>query len=229
MNGIFITATDTGVGKTIVTGMLAKALIRTGKLGNLSIDVWKPVQSGAELHSEDADSSMLHRLSGLSGDSSHRVGSTYQLPLAPWIAARRVGEVVPYDDLLVESRKRLQQRFCLVEGAGGVFVPLTERHTLLDFAMELELPVLIVARPGLGTVNHTLLTIEALRSRKLSILGVVINGVTDQHDSLAVEENIEMIEKFGRVKVVGVVPYLQEQEMNEGHPVFEHILGRILK
>jgi dethiobiotin synthetase len=122
----------------------------------------------------------------------------------------------------------LEERFCLIEGAGGLLVPLTESHTIADFAGDLQLPILIVARPGLGTVNHTLLTIEVARARGLRVLGVVINGVTAEHEEQAISENVEMIERFGQVAVVGVVPWLTESEIEAGHPVFEHILGRIL-
>lgn len=226
MKGVFITATDTGVGKTIITALLGRALI--SKLGQTKVDIWKPVQSGTSLDSPDADSALLHKMSGLHGVANDRVGTTYLHALAPWVAARRVGEEVPYAQLIVEARKRLEDRFCFIEGAGGFFVPLTASHTIADYISDMQLPILIIARPGLGTVNHTLLTIEAARTRGLHILGVVLNGVTAEHEEQAISENVEMIERFGQVAVVGVVPWLTEQEIEAGHPVFEHILGRIL-
>jgi dethiobiotin synthetase len=235
MKGVFVTATDTGVGKTIVTGMLAKALGAKPLLGNAGkrgqapgYDVWKPVQSGTSVDAQDSDGALLHRLSGLAGDASERVGATYLAPLAPWVSARREAKEVPYAQLVIQARRRLEERFCLIEGAGGLLVPLTESHTIADFAGDLQLPILIVARPGLGTVNHTLLTIEVARARGLRVLGVVINGVTAEHEEQAISENVEMIERFGQVAVVGVVPWLTESEIEAGHPVFEHILGRIL-
>lgn len=226
MKGVFITATDTGVGKTIITALLGRSLI--SKLGQNQVDIWKPVQSGTSVEALDSDGALLHKLSGLPGDASERVGATYADAVAPWVAARRVGKEVPYAQLVAKSRERLEERFCFIEGAGGLLVPLTAFHTIADFAKDIQLPILIVARPGLGTVNHTLLTIEVARAHGLQILGVVLNGVTAEHEERAIRENVEMIERFGQVAVVGVVPWLTEHEIEAGHPVFEHILGRIL-
>lgn len=230
MRGIFITATDTDVGKTIVTGLLARAL--RGRQSELTkpVGVWKPVQSGAHsADAEESDSGRLQKLSGLDVDAHSLNGANFTLPLAPWMAARRVGLDVPYAALVEESKRRLDEQFCLVEGAGGVQVPLTADHTVLDLMQELALPVLVVARPGLGTVNHTVLTVEAIRARGLHVLGVILNGVQPEMDEQAIQENIEMIERFGQVPVVGQVPWLDAHSREAGHPVFDAILGRILR
>jgi dethiobiotin synthetase len=222
MKGIFITATDTGVGKTVVTGLLA----RTSPIR--PVDVWKPVQSGENLQSSEADHQRLHQLAGMPGEASRRVGVSFELPYAPWIAARRIGQVVPYEALIQEAKSRIAHQFCLIEGAGGVHVPLTADKSILDFAQALALPCLVVARPGLGTVNHTVLTVNALRDSGLHVLGVIVNGHTANMEQQAIEENIEMIERFAQVRVLGVVPWLEPSQLETGHPVFEQIWGRIL-
>lgn len=230
MRGIFIAGTDTDVGKTVVTGFLARTLRGRHSELDKPVGVWKPVQSGApSADAEESDSGRLQKLAGLKVDARTLNGVNYALPLAPWMAARRVGQVVPYATLVEESMRRLEEQFCFVEGAGGVHVPLTADHTVLDMMQELELPVLVVARPGLGTVNHTVLTVEAIRARGLQVIGVILNGVRPDMDEQAIQENIEMIERFGQVAVLGQVPWLDAHSREAGHPVFDAILGRILR
>jgi dethiobiotin synthetase len=225
MRGIFITATDTDVGKTVVTGLLAKTLRTREAELDKPIGVWKPVQSGAP-SAEDgsSDSARLQKLAGLDVEPQQLNGVNYALPLAPWMAARRVGQEVPYAQLLAETNRRLDEQFCLIEGAGGVHVPLTAEHTVLDLMQAVELPVLVVARPG-----HTVLTVEAIRGRGLQVIGVILNGVQPDMDEQAIQENREMIERFGNVTVLGQVPWLDEEQREAGHPVFDAIWGRILR
>jgi dethiobiotin synthetase len=174
--GIFVTGTDTGVGKTIVAAAIARYLRDHGA----NVGVFKPVTSGAlenggKLVSEDAE---LLRWAAQCTSSASDV-SPYLLrePLAPSEAALRDGVTIRYERIR-ESFDRLAAHhdFLLVEGAGGLLVPLADDLLVADLAKRLDLPLLIVARPDLGTVNHTLLTCECARSRGMEVLGVVING-----------------------------------------------------
>lgn len=221
--GLFITGTDTGVGKTSVTAGLAAVLregvpVRDGyNAGN--VQVWKPVQTGIpSAEAPESDSYRLRKEGGLEQQERDIATLTLPDPLAPWMAARRIGETIDVDALLAEGRSRLSAGdFLLVEGAGGLAVPLTERHLVADLAAGLGLPLLIVARPGLGTVNHTLLTVAAAKQSGIPIAGIVLNGYrhTDT-DMPAVRENAEMIETFSGIPVVGLLPWQEEAE--SGHP-----------
>lgn len=233
--GLFITGTDTGVGKTKVTAGMAGALLRRpallgadpGRDGLCSarpVRVWKPVQTGVASPDEcDADSFRLAFESGLPQGASEVASLTFADPLAPWMAARRAGRPLDYGALLAEGCRRLEAEardgFLLVEGAGGLAVPLTETKLVADLAAALGLPALIVARPGLGTVNHTLLTVAFARQCGIRVAGVILNeSAAGGADRFQVEENAEMIETFGRVPVVGKLPFVPhaETELTDG-------------
>lgn len=206
--GLFVTGTDTNVGKTLVTAALAAYTSR--KLGVTSNpqQIWKPVQSGARLGDPDADSYRLAYGSGLPQTEAETVTITLREPLAPWVAAEREGTTIDWSVLVNEGRRRLAQGGpLLVEGAGGLLVPLTEEHTVADLAAEMGLPLLIVARAKLGTVNHTLMTVECARSRGLDIAGVILNGYEEENDP-AIAEQVRMIETFGATSVWAVLPWM---------------------
>ena len=154
---LFVTGTDTGVGKSYVAALL---------VAGLEAAYWKPVQSGA-----DADADWVRRVAGLPAERV--LPETYRLraPLSPHEAARREGVQIEMSRFVLPKRKRL-----IVEGAGGVMVPLDDRHLMVDLMVDLGLPVLVVARSELGTINHTLLTLDQLRRRGCPLLGVVVNG-----------------------------------------------------
>ena len=154
---LFVTGTDTGVGKSYVAALLA---------AGLEAAYWKPVQSGV-----DADADWVRRVTGLPAERV--LPETYRLrePLSPHEAARREGVQIKMSRFALPEQKRL-----IVEGAGGVMVPLDDRHLMVDLMAALGLPVLVVARSELGTINHTLLTLDQLRRRGCPLLGVVVNG-----------------------------------------------------
>lgn len=215
--GLFITGTDTGVGKTRVTAGLA-AVLHAGvpamegySFGK--VKVWKPVQTGtSSAEAPDSDSYQLRKEGGLSQPEREIATLTLPDPLAPWMAARRIGETIDYGALLAEGKSRMRHGdFLLVEGAGGLAVPLTERHLVADLAAGLGLPLLIVARPGLGTVNHTLLTVAAAKQFGISIAGIVLNGYKNT-ELAEVQENVEMIGRFSGTPVVGLLPWLEVSE-----------------
>jgi dethiobiotin synthetase len=208
IRGCFVTGTDTGVGKTIVTAALAAALREQG----LNIGVWKPVQSGAALGSGDTDAEILLQCTGIEERAEAVAPYTFEAPLTPLLAAKEMGlnltlqEVIAAGSPLVERYESL-----LIEGAGGVAVPLTETSFVVDLISELRVPALIVAHSGLGTINHTLLTVSFLRERKVPIIGIILNDGTSAeiYDDPSVAMNAELIERYSGIKVLGRFPHLQ--------------------
>jgi dethiobiotin synthetase len=180
VRGFFVTGTDTGVGKTVVTRGLALALRADGR----TVGILKPVQSGARADDPAGDAAVL--------------GATcvyaFEAPLAPLVAARLEGATVELEPL-VRAAERLAAAndLLLVEGAGGLLVPLAPGLLVADVARAFALPLVVVGRAGLGTVNHVLLTLEAARARGLEVAAVVLNGAGDESTA----DNPEMIAAFG--------------------------------
>lgn len=203
--GLFVTATDTGVGKTFVTALIASRLTRAGRL----VGAYKPVCSGAEIDGEGrphwVDAETLTAAIGGQFDSECVCPLRFRAPLAPNVAARRENSGIDFKRLC-EGAQWWQGRveILLVEGVGGLLCPLTEEHTIADFARALEYPVLIVARLGLGTINHTLLTVEAARSRGLAIAGIVLNEAEPLASLEGTEENPSEIERRAGMPVLGI-------------------------
>ncbi len=211
--GLFITGTDTEVGKTVITAALADAFRRRG----VDVGVMKPVATGClrrngQLLSEDAES--LLKASSSSDPIELVCPYRFEPPVAPWVALRQAQGERPGDARISFERVEqafltLSQRhdFMLVEGIGGLSVPLDSQRTVADLIRRLRLPLLIVARAGLGTINHTLLTIEAVRSEGLEVLGVVLNR-RSRNPSLAERTNPQVIRKLSGLPVFGIVPQL---------------------
>jgi dethiobiotin synthetase len=209
-NGIFITGTDTGVGKTFIGAGIASALRGQG----VDVGVMKPVETGCPVrHSAlvPRDAVALLRSSAAKDPLDLVNPYRFKAPLAPSVAAAREGMPIEMRRLLASFRKlEGRHEFMLIEGAGGIMVPLTARRSFLDLAAILNLPVLIIARPGLGTINHTLLTIMALRHRRLPIAGIVINYSRNQHAGEAERTNPDVIEYCSGVPVIGIVRHGQK-------------------
>lgn len=156
---------------------------------------WKPIQTGIE---QDDDTKTVHALAGQAGRALSD-GVRLAGMVSPHLAARWAGQRLELGPLLAIARAQSDSDRFVVEGAGGVLVPINESTLMADLMCELGLPVLVVARSTLGTINHTLLTLEALRARGLAIAGVVMNGPPN-------EGNREAIEAYGDTRVVGQVP-----------------------
>lgn len=185
--GFFVTGTDTGVGKSVISAWL---------LHRWDGIYWKPVQSGAGF--EESDTALVQRLSGFPEERFHPSVYTLALPRSPHEAARHEGVVIRMERLTLP----VASRPWIVEGAGGIFVPLNETHFMLDLMVQLGLPVILVARTALGTINHTLLSLAALRSRGLVVAGVILNGAPDA-------ENRRAIAQYGQVTILAEIPVLQ--------------------
>jgi dethiobiotin synthase len=185
VQGFFVTGTDTDVGKTVVSAWL---------LAHLDACYWKPVQAGAE---PETDSAAMRRYAEVSAERILPEAYLLPDPIAPHEAARRAGIAIDMAKLMPPPCDRL----LVVEGAGGLMVPLTDDACVIDLATELHLPLILVCRSTLGTLNHTLLSLEAIRRRGLPLAGVVINGPETPHNRAA-------IERYGQVEVIAEIPWL---------------------
>jgi len=168
--GIFVTGTDTGVGKTLVAAGLARLLSNRG----VPTGVFKPVASGGKV---SADGKLLQKAAKLP-DLAYPsiVPLHYRQPLAPYVAAWKEGKADLSKVEKAYQKAKASCDFLIVEGVGGVQVPIAEKFYVTDWMKKWDLPVLVVARAGLGTINHTLLTVEALQRRKIKVIGVLVNG-----------------------------------------------------
>lgn len=192
MRGFFVTGTDTGVGKTVVSAALMQHLRRL-----CSVLYWKPVATGFP---QDDDEAEVRRLGSCDDDELHRFGVRFREPLSPHRAAALEAKRISLSDLGTMREHGDPRRLWIVEGAGGVRVPLNEEQLMTDLMLMLALPVIIAARSTLGTINHTLLTLEALRHRAIDIAGVVMVGPPDV-------ENRRAIERYGKTEVLGEMPH----------------------
>jgi len=206
-NGLFITGSDTRVGKTLIAGAIAKIL--TGK--DLQVGVFKPIATGCKRRWEAFVSCETEFLancanSDLSLSTITPVG--YLSPAVPIVSAAH--EEHPIDFAKIAAAYKQICQICnivIVEGIGGVRTPLTVEFDLLDLAAEFDLPMVIVARPDPGTINHTLMTIDCIRAAELKIAGVVINGYDATKATIAEETAEQVIIQCSGVKVLSIVPF----------------------
>ena len=208
--GLLITGTDTGIGKTVIAGAIAAWFNQRGQ----RVGVVKPAASGCVkrregLVSEDAE--FLAHCADARQPLDVIAPQRFLEPLAPAVAAQRLGVALDWTaiqrSLDVTAR---ESDVLIVEGVGGIMVPMDEQHTKLDVAAWLKLPAVVVARPALGTINHTILTVDALRSRNVPVAGVVINRYPAENANVAEETNPRAIEKWGKVPVLCIVPDVRE-------------------
>jgi dethiobiotin synthase len=186
VSGFFVTGTDTEVGKTLVSAWL---------LTQLDGSYWKPIQAGTV---PTTDSATVQSLADL--PVSRVLPEAYLLPepMAPHESARRANIAMDMEKLKLPPHDGL----VVVEGAGGLMVPIVDGAYMIDLAEALDLPIILVARSTLGTINHTLLSVEAIRRRGLPLAGVVISGPETPHNRAA-------IERFGKVEVIAEIPQLE--------------------
>jgi dethiobiotin synthase len=184
---LFITGTDTGVGKTLLSAVLVAAS---------GWKYWKPIQTGA---SEGTDRDAVARWAGISKQDTCQECYIFDPPVSPHLAAKQQGTTIDLD--LIRRPKSDGQ--LVIEGAGGVFVPINENSFMLDLIRHLAAPAVVAARTALGTINHTLLTVFAIRQAKLPLRGVVMIGTENIENRLA-------IERYGDVSVIGFIPWLDK-------------------
>lgn len=223
MASLFITGTDTGVGKTWITAGLAAALRRRG----VDVGVFKPVASGARRVSEDTR--ILKAASGVDDPHDLITPQLFRAPLAPSVAARLEKRVV---DLRAVDRAwrtlRAAHDVVLVEGVGGLLVPLRPRWTAGHLARRLELPLVVVTRPALGTINHTVLTVRAAAGLGLRVLGLVINHHAGKRAGLAERTARAALEEETNRPVLAEIPWLgRDWRRAVRNPAFDRLAARL--
>ena len=174
----FLTGTDTEVGKTVICAWL---------MVHYRYNYWKPIQSGMD----SPDTKTIQKITGF--DNSFFFPPAYELqrPLSPHESAKRDGIDIELTNFFLPKKEEK----IIVEGAGGILVPINEIYFIVDIIKKLGLPILLVARSGLGTINHTLLTVNELKKRNLPLQGIILNGEKNQ-------SNKEAVEKYSGVSVV---------------------------
>lgn len=220
-SGLFITGTDTNIGKTYVAAMIIRTLRRDGQ----RVGAYKPACSGATTGADGQpvwdDITRLKAALGVACPDELICPQRFLAPLAPPMAAAAEGREVDFCQL-IQGASAWSERadLLIVEGAGGMLAPVATSKTVADLAVEIGYPLVIVARCGLGTINHTLLTIEAAQRRGLAIAGIVLNQHQPADDLSLAEANATAIEEFGGVRVLGIVNWGQVDGLHRhGRPV----------
>ena len=179
---VFITGTDTDIGKTLVSSWLC---LHTG------YDYFKPIQTGS-IASFDS-----HTVATLSNVHVHKESYVFKAPLSPHMAAQDEAQTIDFDHIQLPKTNHL-----VVEGAGGIKVPINDTQLMSDLVLHFEMPCILVARSKLGTINHTLLSLDYMRQRNINVLGVVMSGDINPR-------NRDAIEKYGQVEVLAELPHLK--------------------
>ncbi len=190
--GLIVCGTDTDIGKTVVSAWLVQGLNAT---------YWKPIQSGLDT---GGDTAQVCKILNLSRERWLPEAYKFQAAVSPHWAAEKERKCIDPKKLKIPSGRHN----LVIETAGGLFVPLNRQLLQIDQLMQWSLPVVLVAKTGLGTLNHTLLSIESLRSRHIPILGLILNGPTH-------EDNPKTLEAFGNIKILGHLPPLEELNSKE--------------
>jgi len=225
--GIFITGTDTGVGKTVVACALAAWCRRHGT----AVGVMKPVATGGRLLASHGvrrwvsdDAIRLAAAAGVDDPWSLVNPVCFKEPLAPWTAARRARQPIRlWKPLNAFQALRNLHELVIVEGVGGLLVPLGPRTTVIDLAKRMGLPLVLVVRPGLGTLNHTLLTLQCARKAGVTVRGVLVNHAVPPPRSrmgrLAEHTNPQILRRLSRTPLIGELPFRPQclQELGGAH------------
>ncbi len=212
--GVFITGTDTGVGKTIVSAALARTLLNRG----IDVGVMKPVETGCARGPKGllpTDSEFLIKAARSKDPKKLITPYTMETPVAPCEAAEREGVEIN-DEYIRDCYLKLKERhdFMVVEGAGGLMVPIYQKFLVSNLIQLLGLPIILVSRPKLGTINHTLLSIHYAKCQGIKILGFIVNR---RHEAihLAEEKSPIIIEKISGVPFLGTKPYIEDSLLDE--------------
>jgi dethiobiotin synthetase len=199
VRGLFVTGTDTGAGKSVVAAAIVSRLAARGD----RVAAFKPVITGLDDAPErwPADDELLAAVATCGQARTEVAPARFGPPVSPHYAAEQAGvEIEPHELLAAAGRAAERADTLVCEGVGGLLVPLTRGYLVRDFAVDLALPVVIAARPGLGTINHTLLTIEAARVAGLEVRAVVMTPWPPEPDGMAAS-NRETVAQLGRVQV----------------------------
>lgn len=212
--GIFITGTDTGVGKTVVAGALAIALKSMG----YRVGVMKPIETGCKKESRGgvtppllipSDAIFLKDSAGMKDDLSLINPYRFEKPLSPAVAADLEGVKIE-KSLIFKAYKTLKKRYeiMIIEGAGGILVPVYKDYLFLDLIRDMGIPILVIARAGLGTINHTLLTVRCAQDYGIQIIGFIMNHTRSEKPDLSEETNPLVIKRLSGVPFLGILPFI---------------------
>jgi dethiobiotin synthetase len=210
--GFFITGTDTGVGKTIITAALIKVISRLG----LTTGGMKPVESGCMQRGDvlvPSDGMFIKTIAHMEENIGHITPCRFKSPLAPLPASEIEGITVD----IVKIKKAfadLSRKYdaVIIEGIGGLLVPITRDYSVIDMAKDFNLPLIVVSKPSLGTINHTMLTVNYALKEGLRVAGIIINYNQPPENTLAEATNPEVIKRISPVPVIGIFPHLKDME-----------------
>jgi len=194
--GFFITGTDTGVGKTFFSSILMK---------KYNFDYWKPIQTGKFIEN---DTFYIKQNIGIEKNRFHKPIYSFKKPLSPHLASN-------YEKISINMKKIKKpnsDRPLIIEGAGGILVPLNKKNLLIDLIKKFKFPVIVVSKSVLGTINHTLMTLEILKKNKINIFGVILNNVKNKKEGY---ENKKSIEDYGNIKVLGQISSINHITMKK--------------
>lgn len=213
--GYFITGTDTGVGKTVVAGGLAALYKNKG----LNIGVMKPIATGCKrvhntLISDDAV--FLKRSAEVDVEYELINPISLEQPFAPTVAARLSNTKIDLEKVRMAYDSLCERHECLiVEGIGGLLVPVDEYYFVVDLANEMELPLIVVCRSNLGTINHTLLTVSYAREHGLDVKGIIMNESTEKCDDVTRMTNAVEIKRLTNLPILGMIPFDKRLDVNK--------------
>ncbi len=206
--GIFITGTDTDVGKTIVTAALALGIKEKG----IDVGVMKPIATGAVISNDARISEDALFIAGsipsIEDSIKHLNPVLLDMPLSPVVASRIEGKEIDIHKIINSYSILCENHdFMIVEGIGGILVPIQEDYFVTDLIKEMDLPIVIVTRPDLGTINHTLLTIREAERSNIQIEGIIFSCSSDKEKGIAEKTSPEIIKEISGIPVLGVLPF----------------------
>ena len=213
--GYFITGTDTGVGKTIVAGGLAALYKNKG----LDVGVMKPIATGCKMVNNAliSDDAVFLKRSAEVDDAYELINPVgLEQPLAPTIAARLSNTRIDLEKIRMDYDSLCERHeYLIVEGIGGLLVPIDEYYFVVDLANEMELPLIIVCRPNLGTINHTLLTVSYAREHGLDVKGIIVNESVENCDDVVKKTNADEIKRLTNLPILGMIPFDKRLDVNK--------------
>jgi dethiobiotin synthetase len=210
--GFFITGTDTGIGKTVITA----ALIKTANLLGFRACGMKPIETGCLREGDvliPSDGMFIKTIAHMGESVNYISPCCFENPLSPLAASEIEGISVNFEKIK-KAYAELSQKYdvVIVEGLGGLLVPITGDYFVLNLARDFGLPVIVVSRPGLGTINHTMLTVNYAINAGLVVAGIIINYSLPSEGTSAENTNPEVLKKISPVPVVGIFPHLKDLE-----------------
>lgn len=208
---LFVSGTDTDVGKTVVTAALSLFLKQRG----YRVGVIKPFQTGTELNTP-LDMEYVYKVIDQDYDLEEVCPSRLIKPMAPYSASRFENKEIDTEGILEKTNRFISKNdITIIEGAGGLYVPVKENYIIADFIVELGFPMLLVSRPDLGTINHTMLSIEYAEKRNIDLFGIFINKIPDPPGYIALD-NIKLFKSLYNLNLVGILPELEGIDLCRG-------------